>query len=78
MKFKRPIKFLLIALIMGIVMAYSNISISTKIILISISFFLLIKKFIKKDIDYRLILCISIFLLINGVPFKINLAISLL
>ena len=46
-------------------MAYSNISISTKVILISISFFLLIKKSLKKDIDYKLILCIVFSFLIG-------------
>ena len=69
MKFKRPIKFLLIALILGIVMAYSNISISTKIILMSISFFLLIKKALKKDINYKLILCISLSFIIGILRF---------
>ena len=65
MKYKRPIKFLLIALILGIVIAYSNISISTKVILISISFFLLIKKALKKDINYKFILCISLSFMIG-------------
>ena len=46
-------------------MAYSNISISTKFILLSISFFLLIKKALKKDINYKLILCISLSFLIG-------------
>lgn len=69
MKFKRPIKFILIALILGIVIAYSNISFTTKFILISISFFLLIKKSLKKDIDYKLILCIVLSFLIGVLRF---------
>ena len=50
-------------------MAYSNISISTKVILMSISFFLLIKRSLKKDLNYKLILCISLSFIIGILRF---------